>query len=171
MKKHKQVLVSSMLYFIILLIILMTELYYLGAGLAIGLAALGVGLGEGKVATKSLEAMGKNPELSNFFLLLTILGIALVESAAIYGLLIAMNIVSADPSALPAWKAIAAGLSIGLAGFGAWVGEWNLVASAMDAVLRNPAMKGKVMAYMILFVALVESVAIYGFIVALNLLG
>lgn len=149
----------------------METLYLLWAGLAVGLAALGVGIGEGKVATKSLEAMGKNPELSNFFLLLTILGIALVESAAIYGLLIALNIVNADPTMITAYQALGAWLAIGLAGFGAWLGEGSLVASAMDAVLRNPANKWKIMAYMILFVALVESVAIYWFIVALNLLG
>jgi F0F1-type ATP synthase membrane subunit c/vacuolar-type H+-ATPase subunit K len=41
----------------------------------------------------------------------------------------------------------------------------------MEAVLRNPENKNRIMAFMILFVALVESVAIYGFIVALNLLG
>lgn len=149
----------------------MSTLYLLWAWLAIWLSALGVWLWEGKVATKSLEAMGKNPELSNFFLLLTILGIALVESAAIYGLLIALNIVDADPSVITEWHAIGAWLAIWLAWLGAWIGEWNLVASAMDAVLRNPETKNKVMAYMILFVALVESVAIYWFIVALNLLG
>lgn len=148
----------------------MESLYLLWAGLAVGLAALGVGIGEGKVATKSLEAMGKNPELSNFFLLLTILGIALVESAAIYGLLIALQIVDAW-TAISGYQAIGAGLAIGLAGFGAGLGEGSLVASAMDAVLRNPANKNKIMAYMILFVALVESVAIYWFIVALNILG
>lgn len=148
----------------------MESLYLLGAGLAVGLAALGVAIGEWKVATKSLEAMGKNPDLSNFFLLLTILGIALVESAAIYGLLIALQIVDAW-TALTAYQAIGAGLAIGLAWFGAGLGEGSLVASAMDAVLRNPANKNKIMAYMILFVALVESVAIYWFIVALNILG
>jgi F0F1-type ATP synthase membrane subunit c/vacuolar-type H+-ATPase subunit K len=52
--------------------------------------------------------MGKNPELSNFFLLLTILGIALVESAAIYGLLIALNIVNADPTMITAYQALGA---------------------------------------------------------------
>lgn len=149
----------------------MENLYVLGAGLAIGLAALGVAIWEWKVATKSLEAMGKNPDLSGFFLVLTILGIALVESAAIYGFLIALNIVNADPAVLTAWSALAAGLAIGLAGLGAGLWEWALVASAMDAVLRNPENKNKIMAYMILFVALVESVAIYGFIIALNILG
>ena len=67
------------------------------------------------MATKSLEAMGKNPELSNFFLLLTILGIALVEPAAIYGLLIALQIGNADPALITGYQALGAGLAIGLA--------------------------------------------------------
>ena len=37
------------------------EQFILGAGLAIGLAGLGVGIGEGMVAKKSLEVMGKKP--------------------------------------------------------------------------------------------------------------
>jgi F0F1-type ATP synthase membrane subunit c/vacuolar-type H+-ATPase subunit K len=45
-----------------------------------------------------------------------------------------------------------------------------LVTSAMDSILRNPEWKGKIMTFMILFIALVESVAIYGLVVALQLL-
>jgi len=41
----------------------------------------------------------------------------------------------------------------------------------MDATLRNPEMKTKIMTYMILFLALVESAAIYGLFIALQLLG
>ena len=145
---------------------------YLGAGLAIGLAGLGVSLGEGIVAKKSLEVMGKNPDLSGFMLVLTILGIALVESAAIYGLIVAFQIVGLDAEVVTASaKPIAAGLAIGLAGFGAGLAEGNLVSGAMDAILRNPAMKNQIMVYMILFIALVESAAIYGLIVAFQLLG
>ena len=151
----------------------MEPLYMLWAGLAIGLAGLGVGIGEGMVAKKSLESMGKNPEMSNYFLVLTILGIALVESAAIYGLIIAFQILGLDPAStdVSAWAAVAAGAAIGLAGLGAGVGEWSLVAGAMDATLRNPENKTKIMTFMILFLALVESVAIYGLIIAFQLLG
>ncbi|MBQ9554324.1 hypothetical protein IJU97_05265 [bacterium] len=39
--------------------------------------------------------MGKNPELSSTFMVLTILGMALVESAAIYGLVVAFNLIGA----------------------------------------------------------------------------
>jgi F0F1-type ATP synthase membrane subunit c/vacuolar-type H+-ATPase subunit K len=36
--------------------------------------------------------MSKNKDLSSFYLTITILGIALVESAAIYGLIVAFKI-------------------------------------------------------------------------------
>jgi F0F1-type ATP synthase membrane subunit c/vacuolar-type H+-ATPase subunit K len=42
--------------------------------------------------------MGKNPNISGTILVLTILGIALTESAAIYGLIIALQIIGLDPA-------------------------------------------------------------------------
>jgi len=144
---------------------------YLWAGLAIGLAGLGVGIWEWIIAQKSLKIMGMNPELSWSFLVLTILGIALTESAAIYGLIIALQIMGLDPATVSSGGVIAAWLAVGAAWFGSGVWEWLLVAWAMDGILRNPEMKGKIMTYMILFLALVESSAIYGLVVALSLLG
>ena len=44
--------------------------------------------------------MGKNPQLMNTYLILTVLGIALVESAVIYGLIISFNILSIDLSTI-----------------------------------------------------------------------
>jgi F-type H+-transporting ATPase subunit c len=103
---------------------------------------------------------------------LTILGIALVESAAIYGLIIALQIVNIDAATgITAAQTLGAGFAIGLAGLGAGIGEGMLVANAMDSILRNPQMKTRIMTFMILFLALVESVAIYGLIVAFQLLG
>jgi len=149
----------------------MEDIMMLGAGIAVWVAGLWVSIGEGIVAKKSLECMGKNPDMSGYFLVLTILGIALVESAAIYGLIIAFQIMGMDPATIAAWKPIAAGIAVWFAGAGAGVGEWMLVAWAMDATLRNPALKNQYMTYMILFIALVESAAIYGLIIAFQLLG
>lgn len=149
----------------------MEDILVLGAGIAVGVAWLWVSIGEGIVAQKSLECMGKNPDMKGYFLVLTILWIALVESAAIYGLIIAFQIMGLDPAAISAWKPIAAGIAVGFAGLGAGIGEGLLVAGAMDATLRNPALKSTYMTYMILFLALVESAAIYGLIIAFQLLA
>ncbi len=162
---------NLVLLFLLLYIIMDNTTLFIGAGLAIGLAGLGVGIWEGLIAKKSLQIMGKNPEMSGSFLVLTVLGIALTESAAIYGLIIALQIMWLDPATVSSGAVIGAGLAVGAAGFGSGVGEWFLVCGAMDAILRNPETKGKIMTYMILFLALVESSAIYGLVVALSLLG
>jgi len=146
--------------------------FYLWAGLAIGLAGLGVGIWEGIVAKKAMEVMGKNPEMTSTFLILTILGIALTESAAIYGLIVAFQIIGLDPESVTyVSKIIWAWLAVGIAGCGSGIWEGMLVAGAMDSILRNPEMKGKIMTFMILFLALVESSAIYWLVIAFSLLG
>ncbi len=143
--------------------------HLIGAGLAIGLAAIGVTIWQGITAKKALEIMGKNPELSGTILVYTILGIALVESAAIYALVIGFNIVSAE--SIEVMQAVGAGLAIGLAGLGAGLGEGFVAKEALAAVHRNPEIKGSILTYMVLFIALVESAAIYGLVLAFQILG
>ena len=63
----------------------------IAAGLAIGLAAFGGSLGQGKAAAAGLEAMGRNPDAS--LMAPFIVGLALIESLVIYGLLIAFQLV------------------------------------------------------------------------------
>lgn len=84
---------------------------FVGAGLAVGLSGLGVAIGQGILAKKATEVMGNNKEMTSFYLTVTILGIALVESAVIYGLIVAFQIIGNDAMTLTA--AIGAGIAIG----------------------------------------------------------
>lgn len=146
----------------------MTTFGIIGAALAIGLPAIGVALGEGLTAKKSLEVIGKNPDIKGFVTTITILGIALVESAAIYGLLIANSIVG---SGAGDYAMLAAGLAIGIAGLAVGYAEGKVAAQAIESVLRNPANKNTIMTNMILYIALVESAAIYALLVAQSILS
>ncbi|HKK54218.1 MAG TPA: ATP synthase F0 subunit C [Patescibacteria group bacterium] len=65
---------------------------YLAAGLAIGLGALGPGIGEGIAASKALEAIGRNPEASGKVTPLMFVAMAIIESTAIYALVVALII-------------------------------------------------------------------------------
>jgi len=65
---------------------------YLSAALAIGLGALGPGLGIGILAGKALEAMGRNPDASSEIRTTMILGMAFAEAIAIYALVVALII-------------------------------------------------------------------------------
>lgn len=61
-------------------------------GLAIGLGAIGPGIGIGLIAGKALEAMGRNPEAQNIIRTNMILGIAFAEAIAIYALVVVLII-------------------------------------------------------------------------------
>ena len=144
-------------------------LVYLGAALAVWLAWVWVALGQSIVSQASMEVLGKNPKLMSTLRVYTILWIALVESAMIYGLVIAFQILDAE---VIGWmQSVSAWLAIWLTAFWAWYWEWKLVAVFLDAVNRNPDNKANALQFMILFLALVETVAIYGLIIALKILG
>lgn len=63
---------------------------YLGPSIAMGLGAIGPGIGIGILVGKALEAIGRNPEAAGKITTNMILGIAFTEAIAIYALVIAL---------------------------------------------------------------------------------
>ena len=61
----------------------------LGAGLAVGLAGLGCGIGQGLTAGNTTAGIARNPGAAGGMFTNFILGMVLIESIAIYGLVIA----------------------------------------------------------------------------------
>lgn len=57
---------------------------------SLGLAGLGAGIGVGLVGMASAQAVGRNPTAFGKILTIGILGMALAEAIAIYGLLMAV---------------------------------------------------------------------------------
>jgi len=64
--------------------------YALGAGLAIGLAGLGCGIGQGLTAGNTTAGIARNPGAAGSMFTNFILGMVLIESIAIYGLVIGL---------------------------------------------------------------------------------
>ncbi|HEY2772907.1 MAG TPA: ATP synthase F0 subunit C [Candidatus Binatia bacterium] len=60
-----------------------------GAGLAMGLGALGCGMGQGRAVASAMESIGRNPNSVDRLQTPMIIGLALIESIAIYCLVIA----------------------------------------------------------------------------------
>ena len=141
------------------------ELAIIGALIAVVLTGIGATIGEWQVAEESLEILGKNPSLAGVLKSITILGIALVESAAIYGLVVALLILFT--AGIGAAQAIVAGATIGGVGLFTCLTEAKVVKKALAAIFRNPEAEGEIKTNMILFVALVESAAIYALVTAL----
>jgi len=67
--------------------------YALGAGIAIGLAAFGCGIGQGLTASNTTAGIARNPGAAGAMNTPFILGMVLIESIAIYGLLIGLLLV------------------------------------------------------------------------------
>jgi len=61
----------------------------LGAGLAVGLAGLGCGIGQGLTAGNTTAGIARNPGAAGAMFTNFILAMVLIESIAIYGLVIA----------------------------------------------------------------------------------
>ena len=64
----------------------------LAAGICMGLGALGPGIGEGIIGSKAMEAMGRNPEVSDKVFSNMIVAMAVCESTGIYALVISLII-------------------------------------------------------------------------------
>ncbi len=64
----------------------------IAAGLAIGVGAIGPALGIGRLASKAMEAIGRNPEAAPKIQTAMILAIAFTEAIAIYALVVALII-------------------------------------------------------------------------------
>ena len=62
----------------------------LAAALAIGLGAIGPGIGVGMIGAKAMEAIGRNPEAMGDIRTNMILAIAFAEAIAIYALVVAL---------------------------------------------------------------------------------
>ena len=62
----------------------------IGAGLCMGIGAIGPALGEGNAVGKALEGMARQPEATGTLRTNMILGCAITESTGIYSLVIAL---------------------------------------------------------------------------------
>lgn len=68
---------------------------WFAAGIAIGLGALGPGLGIGLAVRGAMEALGRNPEAEAAVRTTLIIGAALAEAVAIYAFVIAIILIFA----------------------------------------------------------------------------
>ncbi|VAX27910.1 ATP synthase F0 sector subunit c [hydrothermal vent metagenome] len=70
----------------------------LGAALGIGIAALGTGIGQGIGLSKACEGVARNPGASGKIMMILIIGLAMIESLAIYALLVSLGILMSQNS-------------------------------------------------------------------------
>jgi len=70
-----------------------------GAGLAIGLGAIGPGIGQGTAAGQAVEGIARQPEAEGKIRGTLLLSLAFMEALTIYGLVVALALLFANPFA------------------------------------------------------------------------
>ena len=67
---------------------------YLGAAICMGLAALGAAFGIGIMMSKLFDSVARQPEILDKVRPLVFIGIAFIEAAALYGMVISILLVT-----------------------------------------------------------------------------
>ncbi len=70
---------------------------FIGAGLAVGLGAVGAGIGDGVVTAKAVEGMARQPEAKGSILVNMLISVGLIESIPIIAAVIAIVLLYANP--------------------------------------------------------------------------
>ena len=65
---------------------------FIAKSIAMGLGAIGPGLGIGLIGAKAMEAIGRNPEATGKLFVPMLLGMAFAEAIAIYALVVSFTL-------------------------------------------------------------------------------
>ncbi len=147
---------------------------FLGAGLSMGLAAIGSGIGAGLAAGKACVSIVRQPASSNRILTTMLIGSAVCQTPAIFGMVVAFLLLFLDLSAIPlypGWAAVlGAGFATGLSAIGPAIGEGIATMQAVGGVARHHETTSTTNRMLFVGLGVTESTAVYGFLVGLMLL-
>lgn len=146
----------------------------LGAGLSTGLAAIGSGAGGGLAAGASCEGIARQPESLGNVTTTMLVGQAVSQTPAIFGLLISFLLIFGafpESTALSAAMApLGAGICMGFGGIGPGLGNGLTAQKAVSWVARNLENTGGLTRTMLVGQAVSQSTAIYAMVVSLVLI-
>lgn len=146
----------------------------IGAGLSVGLSAIGSGVGAGLPAGTACFGIARQPGNSSKILTTMLIGSAVCQTPAIFGLVVSFLLLFLDFSDVPlypGWAAmLGAGLATGLAAIGSGVGNGFTAMEAVTGVSRNPDTNTDTNRVMLLGLSVGQSTAIYGFLISLLLI-
>jgi ATP synthase F0 subunit c len=147
---------------------------YLGAGISMGLAAIGSGYGGGLAAGASCEGIARQPKTSANVTTIMLVGQAVSQTPAIFGLLVSFILMFKsfpESTALSASMALlGAGICMGFGGIGPGLGNGMTAEGAVRWVARNVEHAGDLMRIMLVGQAVSQSTAIYAMVVSLVLI-
>lgn len=145
-------------------------LHFATVALTVGVTSLSVGLGEGLTGFAALSAINTQPKASNDIFRATVLGNALIETAAIIGVLISFLLLFGNSQTeYTVGKHIAEigiALTICISGFTIGIAASLPAQEACHAIARQPFFADKIIRFMLVTQSLIQTPIIFGFIIA-----
>ncbi len=147
---------------------------YISAGLAMGVSALGSGIGSGQTAGGAVDGIGRWPLAYGVTLRTMLIGQAVCETPAIFGMLVAFIMMFAmgdlNPGLLGFAQVFGAAIAVGFGGVGPGIGSGLTAAKGCAATALRPDKDALILRTMLIGQAVSQSTAIYALIIALALL-
>ena len=147
--------------------------HYITLSGIVGLTAIGVGLGQGFATIGALHALHIQPQARPDILRCLVLGLALIETAAIIGVTIALFLFfGLVPSAITFEGGIAElGIlcAMSLSGFTIGLVSALPVREACLALARQPFFGQKIMRFMLIVLSILQTPIIFSFIISINI--
>lgn len=146
---------------------------FVGAGFAMGAGALGPGIGSGQTASGAVHGTSRWPDNSAMILRTMLIGQAVSQTPAIFGMLVAFILMFAAevPANLIGFAVtLGAGISAGFGGIGPGIGSGIVGDYACQASAAKPRLDSLMMRTMLIGQAVSQSTAIYALIIGLLLL-
>ncbi len=148
-------------------------IHFITIACAILFPVLGLGIGQGIISMFALRAINQQPSARTDITRTVVLGAALIETAAIIGLFIALMLIAQTGSQLNEWYTDLAKLGTLLAicvpGFIIGLASAFPAGAACLAVARQPFLSQKIGRFLIITLSLIQTPIIFGFVVALAL--
>jgi len=152
---------------------LVKTLYMLGAAIAVGLGAVGPGVGEGMSGGYACEGISRQPKISPDLFRIMLVGQAVTETSAIFALVVAILLLfgsTEGASILKGFAGLGAGISIGAASFASGVGSGLPAARACESIARQPRLRAPMTTTMLIGQALTQTPVIFALLVSFMLL-
>jgi len=145
--------------------------HYLAIAFAVSISALGSGIGVGIAGNAALDALDRQPKALKEIRNLLILGIALIEAAGLFGVIVAtLMLYSFEPTKLSIFTAIGEigiACSIGMTGLAVGIMSSLPVKASCLALAQQPFFRGSITRFMITAQSFIQAPVIFGFIFAL----
>lgn len=144
-------------------------IHYLIVAFIIGINSIAVGIGEGLASASAVEAINRQPKAASEIRNCSVLGMALIETAAIIGVTISIIILGGKVEKTVFFGIAEIGIALAICFAGFTIGlcsSWPAKKACM-AIARQPFASKKIVQFMLITQTIIQTPIIFGFIIAL----